>query len=280
MQMIKGWALCLLVYPFLACTNLKPVQLFSEEALKGLDQFHELDYGFTTSCLGDCTFDRISHYSIERDIQCNCSDYEKADSLVSDLYHTLINYWDGLYRLSSSELIRYQLDMPAASLAGAGWNQLDPEQLNAYQKLSEMGINAASGKYRRKKLVRYMNEADPHISLISEKLTFVLEKNLLGILDIQEESWYMYYKTQVLDASLNTIEKELAAERYYQLKDNAARIRKKTLLLVRILHHLSETHHLFTAEDMDINGDIFKDGVRSLANDLNELHYALEQLKQ
>lgn len=278
MQMIKGWALCLLISPFLACTNLKPIQLLSEEALKGMHHFHEMDYSFTKSCLDDCLFTRIGQYEIERDINCSCSHYAHADTLVRDLYQTLTDYWDGLYRLSSGELIRYQLDGPSAALEGTQWNQLDQEQLNAFQKLSEIGLNAAAGKYRKNKVTQYMNEADPSLLLISEKLIFILEKNLLGMLEIQEESWYMYYKTQVIDPGLNSLEKELVTERYYQLKDQAYRIRQQTLILVRILDTISEQHKSLSA--MKVKGEFFQDEVWTMTNDLNELHYALEQLKK
>lgn len=278
MQMMKGWALCLLICPFLACTSLKPIQLFSEEALKGLQQFHELDYSFTKSCRDDCLFTRISQYEIERSINCGCSEYERADTLVRELYHALTDYYDGLHRLSSGELIRYELEGTAAVLEGANWNQLEPEQLNAYQKLSEIGLNAVAGKYRKNKVTQYMHEADPHIMLISEKLQFIIKENLLGMLEIQKESWYMYYKTQAIDPGLNSMEKELVTEKYYQLLDQGSRIREKTLVLIRILETLSSQHRALSA--MKLNGDFFEDGVRSMTNRLNDLHYSLEQLKQ
>ncbi|WP_143155923.1 hypothetical protein [Cyclobacterium lianum] len=278
--MINRCLICLLIGSSLACTNLKPIQALSEEALKGLDEFHEIEYSFTRNCLEDCMFSKTSQYQIERNLHCGCSEYQKADTLVRELYHALAEYWNGLLRLSTSEQLRYQLDGPANALQGAGWNQLDSEQLSAIRKLSEIGLNAVAGKYRKKKIRQYMTEAEPHLRQISQKLVFILENNLLGLLEIQKENWYMYYKSLLVDTELNDRERGLVTEKYYSLIDKTDTIRQKTLILTRILDAIAIHHSTLADGEIEVNSEDFGQEVRSMAKSVHDLLYDLEQYKQ
>lgn len=201
----------------ISCTSLRPVQDLSKEALDGIGQFRELNYSFYTSGIEDCTFNKISQFEIERELNCPCEAYKLADDQVYNMYLTLIDYWEGLYQLSSMNIDQYNLSIPTAVLGATNLVQLKDEHLLAFQKLSEISLNAVTGQYRKNKIRSYMVEADTYQQIISEKLTFVLSENLSGLLAIQEESWYTHYKTLSFDPALNTVDKALVTDEFYRL---------------------------------------------------------------
>ncbi len=130
---------------------------------------------------------------------------------------------------------QYNLSRPTAVLGETNLIQLKEEHLLAFQKLSEISLKAVTGLYRKNKIKSYMEEADPYQQIISEKLTFVLKENLSGLMAIQEESWYSYYKTMTFDPALNTVDKALAADKYYGLLENNKSRSNQIKVLIEVI---------------------------------------------
>lgn len=264
----------------LACTNLKPIQHLSTEASQGLNHFHELNYSFAIHCRNHCYFQRIRTHAVDRSLDCKCADYQEADSLVNRLFLELENYWDGLGSLASPELTSYDLSNPVHGLQSTGLIDLSEPEVSAFKKLSELAVNAATGQYRKKRIVRYMKEADPHLNLVSKKLAFILEKNLLGLLEIQKESWYAHYKTLTINDTLSPVEKEIAVEKYYQLLENSEKVHLKIQSMVGLLNLLASNHSELSRNNQKASQEGFKTGMMKLSDEVRNLHYEFEKLDE
>lgn len=264
----------------LSCTSLVPVQNLSKEALNGIGQFRELDYSFYISCIEECTFNKTSQFEIERELDCPCESYQSADDQVYQMYLALIDYWEGLYQLSSMDINQYNLNRPMAVLGASNLIQLNENHLMAFQKLSELSLNAVTGKYRRNKIKTYMVEADSHQQTISDKLIFVLKENLSGLMAIQEEGWYSYYKAMSYDPALNTVDKASAAEDYYNLLEKNRLRNNQIKVLTEIIGLIAEKHHQLIESGDQLNSVNFKAEIGKVSRDLHTLHYAFEQLKK
>ncbi|EPR66974.1 hypothetical protein ADICYQ_4050 [Cyclobacterium qasimii M12-11B] len=252
----------------------------STEALDGIGQFRELDYSFHTSCIEDCTFSKISEVEIERKLNCSCESYQLADDQVYNMYLALIDYWEGLYQLSSMNINQYNLSRPTVALRTTNLIQLKDEHLLAFQKLSEISLKAVTGQYRKNKIKTYMAEADTYQQIISDKLTFVLRENLSGLLAIQEEGWYAYYKTLTYDPTLNTVDKALATDKYYKLLENNKTRNNQITVLIEVIDLISQKHHQLVEAGTKSNSAGFREEVGRISRDLHTLHYAFEQLKK
>ncbi|MDN3689819.1 hypothetical protein [Cyclobacterium jeungdonense] len=264
----------------LACTNLKPVQQLSTEANRGLQYFHELDYSFASHCRDHCYFQKIQANTIDRDLECKCAVYQEADTVVKDLFLELENYWNGLESLASPELARYDLSSPVKGLQSSKLIDMSEAEASAFQKLSELAVNASTGQYRKKRIVYYMKEADPHLNLISEKLAFILKENLLGLLEIQKESWYAHYKTLSLNENLSPVEKEFAVEKYYRLLEDSEKIRIRIQSIAGLLKLLAVNHSELSANYQNTSQDGFKSAVMRLSKEMRSLHYEFDQLNE
>ncbi|MBR9776656.1 MAG: hypothetical protein GYB55_17200 [Cytophagales bacterium] len=270
----------LVIWLSFSCSSLIPVQNLSREALNGIGMFKEIGYNFHTACLEECTFSKVSQFEIEREENCACDTYLMADEEVNNLYFALMDYWEGLYQLSSMEMNQYNLNRPASTLAASNLIAFKEDQLLAFQKLSELSLKAVTGQYRKNRIKSYMKEADPYQQIISEKLVFVLKENLLGLMEIQNEAWYSFYKSMSYDPTLNTINKASAAREYYNILGEHKAQANQIKVLIEAIALISEEHHSLVASDFKFNSTNFKAEIGRMSKDLRTLHHAYEQFKK
>ncbi|GAB3020736.1 hypothetical protein GCM10027284_45150 [Cyclobacterium sediminis] len=280
MQLISKIVGIFIIGLSLSCSSLIPVEDLSKEALIGIGKLKELKYNFHAACLEECTFTKVSQFEIEREANCACEVYLKADEQVNNLYFVLIDYWEGLYQLSSTEINQYNLNRPATTLAASNLIEFKEEQLLAFQKLTELSLKAVTGQYRKNRIKSYMEDADPYQQLISEKLIFVLKENLLGLMEIQNEVWYSFYKSMSFDPALNTMDKAAAAREYYGLIDEHRIKTGQIKALIEVIELIAKEHHKLVSSDLKLNSANFKAEIGRISADLRTLHYTYEQLKK
>ena len=201
-----------------SCTSLRAVHDFSSASSKGLSQFEEIPNSFTKHCLERCVFESIRTFEIKRAPDCDCETYRKADSVTMLIYHSIHGYFDGLSDLSDNDLTKYKLDALNTSLTAGTFGdiKIDTQQVNAYSAVSHILLNAVAGNYRKKKIKKYVEDANQPIQLLLNKFQFILQKNLEGELDFRKEKLYAFYRELLLNPALNDYEKEKAATDYYQ----------------------------------------------------------------
>ena len=191
-----------------------------------------------------------------------------------------MDYWEGLYQLSSMDINQYNLNRPVATLGASNLIQMNDGHLLAFQKLSELSLQAVTGQFRKNKIQSYMQEADAYQQIISEKLAFILKENLLGLMNIQKESWYSFYKAMSYDPTLNMVDKSIAANEYYRLLDKSNSRRDQIQVLIEVILLISTKHNQLVASGSKINSTNFNAEIGQVSKDLRTLHYAFEQLRK
>ncbi len=201
-----------------SCTSVKAVHDFSSLSSKGLSQFEEIPNSFTKHCLDRCEFESIRTFEIKRALDCDCNVYRKADSVTMLIYHSIRGYFDGLSDLSNKDLAKYTLGVLDTSLITGTFGdiKIDTQQVDAYSAVSNILLNAVAGSYRKKKIKKYVEDANQPIQVLLGKFQFILQKNLEGELDFRKEKLYAFYRELLLNPALNDYQKEKAATDYYQ----------------------------------------------------------------
>jgi len=201
-----------------SCTSLRAVHDFSSASSKGLSQFEEIPNSFTKHCLDRCVSESIRTFEIKRAPECDCDTYRKADSVTMLIYHSIHGYFDGLSDLSENDLTKYKLDALNTSITAGTFGdiKIDTQQVNAYSAVSNILLNAVAGNYRKKKIKKYVEDANRPIQVLLNKFQFILQQNLEGELDFRKEKLYAFYRELLLNPALNDYEKEKAATDYYQ----------------------------------------------------------------
>jgi hypothetical protein len=265
---------------FLACTNLKPLQQLSEEARKGLGHFQKLGYTYTESCTMDCKFQKVRAFEIYRDLDCDCNSYQQADDLVTGLVQTMDQYWLGLSTLASPGLTTYDLSVSVGSVQSSGFVNLSEGEVSAIQKLAEFTVNSSTGNFRRNRMLHYMKEADPYLRILTDKLSLVMEQNLLGLLEIQREYWYMHYKNHAVNAELSAVEKEWAVEKYYALLEDSEKIRLRIESTVAMMNLIADKHHSLSQIAEKVGDVRFRSEVSALSEEIRNLYVVFEQVNE
>ena len=147
-----------LVISLTACVSLKQVGQYSAQATDGIARFEELEYSFEQHCLDRCLFNAMTTFEIKRELECNCADYRKADSVTTLIYHAIAGYFSGLSDLSLNELTVYDLGPLRSTLTAGSFGDINisAPQAEAYTNLSQLLLRAATGAYRNKKIKDYI----------------------------------------------------------------------------------------------------------------------------
>ncbi|MEX2512829.1 MAG: hypothetical protein WD398_07985 [Cyclobacteriaceae bacterium] len=271
----------IVVMIFPSCTNLKEVNEFSAVANNSLGQFENLEYSFNTSCHENCHFWQIKKFEITRNPECPCEPYLMADSITRQLYESLYVYWDGLERLTDHQLTRYDLGSAAETLnSGAfGKVELSSEEVSAFQKLGEIFLNAGTGNFRKKKVSLYIQQANPEIQVISEKLVFILSDNLEDLVAILQENWYGYFSDLSFSTNTSDYEKGLMVQAYYKKLREREKIQLRLQTMAFIILKLAEGHQKLAESDLKYSKSDLKNWLSSYSLDLQRLNVAFNQLK-
>lgn len=201
-----------------SCTSLRAVNDFASVSSTDLSKFEEIPNSFTQYCLDRYVSESVRKLEIRRSLDCDCSIYQKADSVTFLIYLSIRGYFDGLTAISDNNVTHYKMDPLSASLtAGTFGNiKIDQKQVEAYSLLSNILLGAVSGDYRKNKIKKYVEQANAPIEVLLDKFQFILQTNLAGELNFGKERLYALHKELLLNQALNDYEKEKVATDYYQ----------------------------------------------------------------
>lgn len=264
-----------------ACTNLKEIHFFSAEAVKGMQQYESLGFGFETQCHEVCLFEAIDNFEIQRDPGCDCLDHGMADSVTLHLYNALHAYWDGLFRLSNNQLTQYDLSATSEAVQTGTFGDISvtSEHVDAYRKIAEVLFRAGTEGAKRKKIKLYLLEANDDVQVLTEKMAFILESNLAGLLELEKERWYSYYSELSFSPSLSEYEKGMAAKAYYELIKDLDQRQKRLRLLATTFRKVAEGHQQLSAKSQQLSGKDLRDWANYYAAELKALGIAYNRLK-
>lgn len=263
-----------------SCTGLRAVNNFSSVSSTGLAKFEEIPNSFTQHCLDRCVFESIRKLEIKRAPDCDCSNYQKADSVTLLIYLSIRGYFEGLTDISDNDLTRYKLDALSSSLIAGSFGdiQIDQQQADAYKMVSTILLDAVTGNYRKSKIKKYVEQANQPIQVLLNKFQFILQKNLEGELNFRKEKLYAFYRELLLSDALNDYEKENAAAEYYRTLSAVNEQQELIDLFANSLQSIAEGHrkiydnrNKMTAKELSDALIIYQSAISNAVSEFNKL---------
>jgi hypothetical protein len=206
----------LFIIPLLCvgCVNLKHINDFSSESLKGLQGFEALPVTYQSICTDDCKERDIDSGKLNA-TKCDCRDARLADSVDYLFYKTVGAYLDGLERLSANEPTSYNFDSLGTQLSGLGVSAADA---GAYAKLGSILTKAVTDGYRSKKIKEYIKEANDALQIIILHLKSNIGGSLTTDLGASRSKFESDYLKMLRNSSGNAFEKRKIIEEFYGLR--------------------------------------------------------------
>lgn len=262
------------------CINLKEVNSYSTAALTGVKKYGELSYSFTVHCLDKCETDAIRRTEIKRNLDCDCSMYQTADSATMQLYTGLKRYFSGLAELSDNELTSYRYDALETALKEGEFGKVKIEKMHvdAYGSLSRLLIRAATDSYRKKKIRKYIGEANQPVQVLTEKLIFILQENLRGELNFRKERTYSHYQ-ELNRSSTTEAERSKATVDYYRELAGIKQKIAETGAYVAVLKQIAAGHQQLYDNRNKLTAKKVKKLLKSYAADVQDVVMAFNTLK-
>lgn len=263
-----------------SCTSLRAVNNFSSVVSTGLSKFEEIPNSFTQHCLDRCVSENVRKMEIKRVADCDCSNYQKADSVTLLIYLSIRGYFDGLTDISDNDLTHYKLDALSSSLTAGSFGdiKIDQQQADAYKMISTILLDAVTGNYRKNKIKKYVEQANQPIQVLLNKFQFILQKNLEGELNFKKEKLYAFYRELLLNDALNDYEKEKAATEYYQALSMVNQQQERIDLFAGSLQNIAEGHqkiydnrNKMTAKELSDSLIIYQSTISNIVSQFNKL---------
>tara|TARA_R110002020_G_scaffold260835_1_gene475172 strand:- start:144 stop:1010 length:867 start_codon:yes stop_codon:yes gene_type:complete len=258
----------------LSCVNLKSVGDFSVSSMESLKNFEQIDYSFLQHCFDRCRDEAIRTYDIKRAQECSCALYEEADSVTQVFYNTIEGYFEGLGQLSHNELTTYSSDavIGALSTEGLGPLTIDESTATAFASLSNTLLRASTDFYRRKKLAKYIEEANEPIQVLLENFEVIISTNLKGELRFKRERLYTYYMDMKMSRTvLSEYEKGKATADYYHALEVIKQKEKELEVYGKSLSEIAKGHQLLYENRNKLSVKSFQNLVKGYSSNVKEL---------
>ena len=256
----------------MGCSSLKNTSDFSTSALKGIQKFEEIGYGFEKNCLANCYSKTIAELNLDSP-KCNCSEDKKADQVTRTIYKAASGYLDGLAKLSENKLTAYNLDPLSEGLTKIDDPSLGIEkgQLEAYGAISRILLRSFTDKYRKHQIREYVIAGNEPFLVLITFLRFNLSENLTGKLSVQKEILKEYYFALIKDTTLTTWERREALETFYTKCDQLEFTKKQLVSYSKTLQKIGQGEERL-AETIDkLNDDQSKAQLTLFVSELQEL---------
>lgn len=264
------------------CVNLKTVADYSVASTSGIKNFDQIDYSFLRHCLDRCEDDAIQKFEIKRMQECSCGLYSQADSVTQIIYNGIVGYFEGLGQLSQNELTTYSTDALIGEMSAQELRPLkiDEQSVTAFANLSNTLLRASTDFYRRKKIQKYIEDANEPIQILLEKFQQIIGTNLKGELRFKRERLYAYYMDMKMNRTLTSdYEKMKAATEYYQILNSIQQKEMQLNAFAKSLNEIAQGHQVLyenrnklSVKDFQglLNG--YSSNVKDLISEFNKLN--------
>jgi hypothetical protein len=239
--------LILFALNLVSCVNLKSVGDFSVSSIESIKNYELIDYSFLQHCLDRCADEAIRLYEIKRAQECSCALYEDADSVAQVFYNTIEGYFVGLGELSNNELTTYSSEalLGVLTTEEVGPLQIDERTASAFSSLSNTLLRASTDFYRRKKLAKYIEDANEPIQILLDKFEVIISTNLKGELRFRRERLYAYYMDMKMSRTvLSDYEKGQATADYYHALEEIKRKEMELEVFGKSLNEIAKGHQV------------------------------------
>ena len=275
---IKSLATIFLVTSLTSCINLKKVNDYSAQSLKTLKKFEGVSYTFTKSCKNRCEIQQLEKQQLFQE-ECDCKENVEADSVTLVLYNAISGYFAGLTKLSANELTTYKFDTTALTEGKFGDVTIDREHAQSYGKMSTILLKAFTDTYRKKKITRYIGEANAPIQTLINVFNFNLEANLSKKLDVEKQRYQSYYFDLLKDSSTSVFEKKQIIEEYDIVMAGLTAKKKQISIYGRGLRKIAAGHQKLYDNRNKLTASDIEASLAQYGSDLQDIDTEFNKLK-
>ena len=234
------------------CVNLSAVTEFANTSNKTLATFDTVRLNYVTMYKGRAKREFLQKHNFEesplireREYQGFTTDSlmkanEAADKSVQLIHQVLVNYFEGLKNLSNNELMNFggDVDKLSAALKTTGVVRVKPEEHQAYSSLTRLMVRASTDAYRRRALSRYIEEAQPSVMVLINKMDTIINLMIPMFTEEGSQSYIAYRNMVVKDKALSYSQRQMLADQYierrHRLEARIARLRSYQAELAKI----------------------------------------------
>jgi hypothetical protein len=233
-----------------SCVNLKTLHSYSEASQEALKKYDEIGFSFKKVCEKNCEFEinsdeeaiatRLSdnYKPIKKESECKCDNYLKADTAFNKMYFAILQYLEGLNKLSNDDVLSFKYDTLANALKETEILDVKEEEIDAFNKIVATTTKFIVDVKRRKDLQEIIEFANPSFQVLVGKLQFAVEGPLKLALETEIDLEYNYYKAIIINQKELSLKDKLELENEFIEKRDA--ILEKINLLTEYSKALEE----------------------------------------
>ena len=270
----------------ISCVNLKTVSSFSATSLKSLENFEDINFSFGQFCTDRCQFEAIRKFEINKELKCNCTVYESADSVTLLIYNSLRGYFDGLTKIAAGDLTEYNFDALKKALNEGtfGAVTISKEEVNAYTAISKILLKVTTDIYRKNRIAKYIEEANPPVQVLLNKLGTIVHGNMEELMEFKKLANFTY-STQFLDTMLykdhlNHYEKAGILRAYYQHNSEIELQKKQIETFSKSLATIAQGHQKLFDNRNRLTATEVRELLIGYTSNLREIETEINKLKK
>ncbi len=228
------------------CVNLNTLNSYSETSKDALYKYNEIGFSFKKVCKNNCNI-RINsdenaianklndnYRPINKDSECDCEDYLKADTAFNKIYFAALKYLEGLNELSSGDILTFKYDTLANALKETELLDVKEKEVDAFNKLVNATTKFIVDIKRRKELQEIIEFANPSFQILIERLQFAIDEPLKRALETEIDLEYNYYKAIVFNQA------DLSLKDKLEIENDFIEKRGKTIERIDMLNQFSK----------------------------------------
>lgn len=209
----------LVVFPlFFSCVPLTEVHNYATSSVEALNKVNSIDYTYKNYCQQDCELQQMRIGEIKPTFNCYCVEAAlNADDAMHKIHGTIRAYFDAVAQLSNNKGFTYDVSGLNTALQKSPLLQLSDKQVSVSTKAGNFIATAATTFYRKKKLKKYLVEADTIFQQLTETYIYLIDSRLRAQLQFQYNARLPNIK-QALDNTSDKGLKQLFVKQYLEQK--------------------------------------------------------------
>lgn len=220
------------------CTSMEAVQKYASYSQSTIESVKPVAKDFYASCTRTNSFKPLDSHS-------ECKTEQEVSKAILMVSNVLDEYAMALGALAADELVSYDNDIDAMTkeIKGLKVQGLEEGKIDAVGSLAKFISKAATSAYQQQQVGRFIRESDTSITIVTETLANIIEKNYSHAIDMEISAWREGYKR--VERAVRT-EKPLEWEAYSkaQWKDRAELDAKLNAVknLAKSIREIGSTH--------------------------------------
>jgi hypothetical protein len=203
---------------FVGCVPLTEVHNYATSSVEALDKVNSVDYTYRDYCQQNCELQQMRIGELNPNFNCNCVEAaSNADEAMRKINSTIKAYLEAVAQLSNNKEFTYDVSGLTSALQNSTLLKLSDKQVSVSTKAGNFIATAATTFYRKKKLKKYLIEADTIFQQLTETYIYLIDNRLRAQLQSQYDARLPNIK-QALDNAGDKGLKQIFVKQYLDQK--------------------------------------------------------------